>query len=172
MQRIYGAVTDLRSLTRTERADCEVPQEQFKRSFGKLVTSLVGPCVVLAAHNDQTHEGLLGHFSGISVDGGQKQPGADPKRYIGADAFNAALPLLGELGPAALTTVWLGGACLRDETGPYADTKLEREYAASRIISLESAWGGLMLDWNDDDCRIDVQLDCPSGIITVEPLIT
>ncbi len=145
-----------------ERFANDLDMGEWSVSEQQLATSGVATCIVLAAHNQLTSRGLLGHFSAISFDEGE------PSRFNNRQSFLDAIAGLPSLGEPAQTDVWLGGAApaLVDGKEYGTDTdKLEAEIAVLQYLDEYSQpEDRLRKQWSpQSNTVLAVELDCPSG---------
>lgn len=127
----------------------EVIVGEWRRSRGKLFTNHACTCILLAAFNDESQEGLLGHFDAFD------------------EPLESALEATRNLGGIATTDIWVGGACarLRDERTAAA-IKEDRAYVLGRMQQL-----GLptpLTRWlQGDEIGMHADLDCTNGTLRV-----
>lgn len=127
-----GNIIDPFGLSSEEQTRRVAFTDQWRRGNNIYVTSEARCCLLLAAHNEITREGLLGHFSAIAGDWGKKVHPVKA-RYEGVDAFLAAVNATPALGALASTTVWLGGTRAQWYNVRPDDTEFERNYALQKL---------------------------------------
>jgi hypothetical protein len=138
----------------------DIGQGEWRMGNGNLVTSAASTCIILAAHNEQTKRGLLGHFSAVTE---ESQEGQDSKRSL-----DEALDVIGSLGDPEATSIWLGGGTphlqaeidTAEQDRAYVDRKIH-EVAASLKIGEDQ----IDTAWSEAGHIIDVELDCAKGIL-------
>lgn len=139
----------------------EVDMGTWEISADRLFSMGVLTCIVLAAHNDETNRGLLGHFSAVA------KPDAG---YSDKQIFQTALKEVANLGDPLATSLFLGGGTAHDKTG--IDTvEPDRRYAEERVREFCSDFrlpnDQVSIEWSQPDRAIDVELDCATGILAV-----
>lgn len=130
--------------------------------------------IVIAAHNSDTGDGLLGHFSRIAPEGQHDDRIADDA--IQAEAFAEALSMIRRLGPPDDTDIWVGGAA--DFSGISEEIDLtiegERQYARRAVqqMMLDSAIpvNRLQTSWSGEQEDLIVELNSRNGVLLVSHL--
>jgi hypothetical protein len=127
------------------QTDVSVEPDEWEQANGKLFTYSASTCIVLAALNVQTGEGILGHFTSMK-------------------GFGSEEPLLDEtirairlLGSEEDTHLWLGGGGLF-EGGSSEEVATDRAYALARIAELNNA-AQTTVQWLEGEA-VHVDLDC------------
>jgi hypothetical protein len=138
----------------------DIDPGKYHMGNGNLVTTAASTCIVLAAHNEQTRRGLLGHFSAVTE---ESQEGQDSKRSL-----EKALDAVGSLGDPEATSIWLGGGAphmqaeidMTEQDRAYVNRKVHEVAAGLKI-------GGDQIDiaWSGAGRVIDVELDCSKGVL-------
>lgn len=148
-------------LTPSRRVD-DIPIGEFAHGEDVLFTSGIGSGLVLAAHNRETSEGLLGHFGSLT-----DQTAELPANQT---AFMNAMIELVELGPPRETYVWMGGTAPLTERG-YDPAKCDRDFAVGYLRGLRQAHSfapeTFSTDWLKPKTAINVTLACDMGMLAV-----
>ncbi|MFI5275225.1 MAG: hypothetical protein ACHQT5_00175 [Candidatus Saccharimonadales bacterium] len=145
-------------------------------ALGKRIFMAVGVStgIVVAAHNSDTGDGLLGHFSLIAPEGLPDVHVEDEAMHT--NAFVEALSMVRRLGPTAETEIWVGGAA--DYSGVSTEIDLategERQYAIRALhqAMLESAIpiNHLQTSWSGKQEDLIIQLNSRNGVLMVNHL--
>lgn len=131
---------------------------------GLLLTTGAQQCVIVAGHNHATGLGILGHFTELT-------PLGEPHNSGGQEAFEELVDGLPRLGPTDSLAVWTGGGSIYpDGDGNfYKDAAYDRQYIGDRmrrlVVEGRLLREALTISWQTEG-QLDVQLDCPSGILT------
>lgn len=137
----------------------DISMGEWGTSYGHLLTSGASTCTILAAYNNATRQGLLGHFSDVAGDSANQ------------NKFNEALSHIKDLGRLASTDIYLaGGSPFLDKNSQdtvegdrnYCTSEVEK-YLASQALSLSQ----LTVEWNGQGEVVDVEINCPEAILAV-----
>jgi hypothetical protein len=134
-------------------------------SGDQLYTTGASSCVVMAAHNTATNEGMIGHFTSIAT-----QHGRVTATWAGSQIFLNAVNNLPKLGAPEETEIWLGAGMPLLRRGQ--DIVEPDKFQAAKMISkylgrLGLSESLLQTDWSDKERAIDVELDCALGLLVV-----
>lgn len=130
--------------------------------------------IVIAAHNSDTGDGLLGHFSRIAPEDHEDERIND--ETVQTEAFAEALSMIKRLGPPADTDIWVGGAADFSGVSEQLDLTIEgeRQYAqrALQRMMLDSAIpvSRLQTSWSGEQEDLIVQLNSRNGVLLVSHL--
>ena len=131
----------------------------------ELITTGLGACVGLAAHNPNERLGLMGHFSDVS---GSTQ-------YANGREFQEAINSLVALGEIEDTTVWLGGVRpIRREA--LVAIELEREFALHALSGffrdqgVQEPESQIVAEWTPLGEAVDLGLSCSTGTLVVHQM--
>lgn len=132
----------------------DIGMSQWKAGAGSLLTTGASTCIILAAHNGETHRGLIGHFGAIIAERGGYEDG---------DMFRQAIEEVLRLGGLDTTSVWLGGGAPNIYKGR-DNVAEDRQYSQEKVegMGVES-----VIEWSPAGHVIDAELDCQSGILVV-----
>lgn len=155
--------------------ELEVDQGEWRYSSESISTFPVVSCVAVAAHNETTKRGLIGHFSSISR---LAQLNRWLRReHLDTDAFNQAIDFLPTLGPLPTTYLWLGGAALHTEESPEIQNAIlaDRRYAEDRITDMATrnnlSKEQITLSWNKTEYDLYIHLNCRTGLLLIQPVV-
>lgn len=132
--------------------------------------------IVIAAHNSDTGDGLLGHFSRIAPE--SRDDGRIADESVQTEAFAEALSMVRRLGPPENTDIWIGGAADYSDVSKEIDLTIEgeRQYAqrALQQMMLDSAIpvNRLQTSWSGDQEDLIVELNSRNGVLLVSHLET
>jgi hypothetical protein len=152
----------------------DVVQGEWRIGTGKLSTIGVASCLALAAHNEATRKGLLGHFSTISPEA-QSNPKLACEQFNDI-TFDEALAHLPELGPVRETYIWLGGAALQSDRSLTVNSSImsDRRYGRTKLAETAARFGfkdtAINLGWSPPDSEVYIRLDCEAGRLLVRPI--
>jgi hypothetical protein len=83
-----------------------------------------------------------------------------------------------KLGPPADTEIWIGGGIIGGNDGTsrvYTDVLFDREHVLQAVDDLTIYEGvprhNITIKWNNSRDGIRASLDCPSGLLTIQPEI-
>lgn len=138
----------------------DISMGNFDIGNGVLFSGGAAACVLLAAHNEDTDEGLVGHFASL----------VPMREGVRSDygRFRRAVLAIPELGVEDLTTIWLGGTAFRG-----ADTRIndsleaDRETALHTVRTIIEEPKELVIDWAEPDTATDIELHCRLGALVV-----
>lgn len=144
----------------------ELPRDIDMGEWGigqdELMTFGASSCLVIAAHNEQTRRGLVGHFSSIAKSGGGE--------HRHQESFLSAVDGLNRLGNPQDNCIWLGGGAPHvmngvDESEPerqFAEIAIRR-YIDENDMPIPQA----KVQWSGPGSVVDIELDCPSGVLSI-----
>lgn len=150
----------------------EVGQGEWKSGQAEFLTSGVDSCVVLAALNEKSSKGMLGHFSCVAP-----HSSAIPElenEQSDTLLFNAAVKNIIHLGDPCYTSIWLGGCAMRPESSirVQQSIRMDRAYAEQKIEELRRQIGlqpeATTAEWNLSPYDIQVTLNCHLGLLFVQ----
>lgn len=133
----------------------------------QLYTAGAGPCVVMAAHNQTTHKGLVGHFTGVEPSSPAREAGIASDEI---QTFEEAVQALLALGDPSETAIWLGGGAPFIEAG--RDTVNPSRQRAEEIIKqcvpeMGILSGNVQIEWSQRERVVSLELDCRLGFLVV-----
>lgn len=143
-------------------AASDIAMGEWTRSDEMLYSLGASTCIILAAHNEETERGLMGHFSCIS-------DGPDVP-YSNQASFNEALAAIPDLGDPLMSSVFLGGGkpCVLDDEDTVEADRVYAERAVMDVAQRIKLPGDqVVVEWSEADRAIDVELDCATGILVV-----
>jgi hypothetical protein len=133
-----------------------------------LFTSGAGPCIVLAAFNPQTSQGLLGHFADIK--------GVFSKNYCrkigmksGPESLMKATKRIRKLGKLANTEIWLGGSSplLNHEESCNENRQITKTVIGQELVRRGLDPQNITYNWSKQGEVIDVRLNRETGLLQV-----
>lgn len=130
--------------------------------------------IVIAAHNSDTGDGLLGHFSRIAPEGYEDVRITDEAAQT--ESFAEALSMIKRLGPPGDTDIWVGGAADFANVSQEIDLAIEgeRQYAQRALhqMMLDSAIPATRLhtSWSGEQEDLIVELNSRNGVLLVSHL--
>ena len=158
----YSHMPEPGDLLFSEDLSGDIEMGTWEKGAGSLLSLAASTCIILAAHNDETKFGLLGHFSSIAEEGGDG--------YSDKESFRQAVAAISSLGNPGETSVWLGGGTSHVWEGE-DETEEDRLYAEKNVrehaAELRVHGDQVKAEWSAAKCVIDVELDCVSGILAV-----
>lgn len=140
----------------------DVDMGGWKVSSKELKTSGASTCIVLAAHNESTRQGMIGHFSSIA-----EEPPGD---FRHGQSFREAIAAINSLGDPTATTIWLGGGAPFIEDGKDSveqDRSLAEELTSQYIKDSVIPETQLEIEWSEQGRVLDIELNCEIGILVV-----
>lgn len=149
----------------------EVTQGDWRVDNVGLTTWGVDSCLVLAAHNAASSEGLLGHFSSVS-----QSPYAVlelKNEHFDSYEYEEAPNAIKELGRPSQTSIWLGGCAIRAVSNHYVQLGIlqDRLYGRHKLNKLSEQFGyryaAIYNEWNTSDHSLGVELNCRLGELTI-----
>ncbi len=130
---------------------------------GELFTPRAGTSIVIAAHNQNSQRGLVGHFGNIAS--------ADDEPTSHQNMFHHALEQVESLGELAATAIWMcGGApnIAKDGSDANRGNRVYAErYLRRYIAELDTKPEVVVVEWSGEGRMVDVDLDCMTGILVV-----
>jgi len=130
--------------------------------------------IVIAAHNRDTGDGLLGHFSRIAPEG--LADGRIDDEAVQTGAFAEALSMIRRLGPPGNTDIWIGGAADFSNISPEIDLTIEheRQYAQRALhqmmLDTDIPVSRLQTSWSGEQEDLIVELNSRNGVLLVSHL--
>lgn len=127
--------------------------------------------IVLAAHNDETRDGILGYFSYVSPE--NEADARVRSADVHTDAFVEAVSLIERLGQPNDTHVWLGGAADHSDLLREMDDIIyrDRHYAYDTVQRIMLAHaiplGHLSKTWNGEQGSMLVELNNPASVLLI-----
>ncbi len=167
-------VGDFSDFIHTPDDEVDVVQGSWRHGGGRFSTFAVATCIALAARNEYTRRGLIGHFSSISPIS-MRNPQLMHEQFD-VRIFRQAVDYIPRLGPHAATTIWLGGAALyaEDSSATRFSKLADRQYAElqiSKMIARTAIFDdALKIDWNTTENDLYIRLDTDLGELTVQPI--
>lgn len=158
----------------TNQQTIEVVQGGWRVSSSDLSTIGVESCLALAAHNEVTRRGLLGHFSTISHEAQLNHQLAEEQ--FDTAVFDEALAHLPDLGPTRATDIWLGGAALQTESSLLINNGilLDRRYGEEKVAEATRRFSykdnAVKFDWSMPGRELHIRLDCVAGRLLIQPI--
>lgn len=140
----------------------DIGMGESRVSSDRLLTTGVATCIVVAAHNQETRRGLLGHFVTLSTD----------EAFSDKDSFHAALDDIAHLGNPLMTSVFLGGGTpfISEDDGQNVVTE-DRRYAEEETRKLCAGFklpsDQVIVEWSELGRAIDIELSCVEGVLVV-----
>ena len=138
----------------------DIDMGSFRIGDGTLFTSAAFTCIALAAHNSESGRGLVGHFNSIASLG----------QHSSQEPFRDALSSIASLGKAEHTDIWLGGgspSISRGEDIVLTDRQLAEGAVTEFAANFRLPENHVEVEWSDEAHVVDVELDCPSGVLVV-----
>ncbi len=140
----------------------DINMGESRISSDRLLTTGISTCTAIAAHNQETKRGLLGHFTTLSTD----------EKFSDKQNFHAALSNIVNLGDPLATSIFLGGATpLACENGGQDIITEDRQYAEAETRKLCDSFrlpsDQIMVEWSALNRAIDVELGCAEGILII-----
>lgn len=136
----------------------DIGMGEWRLGTNTLISTSASTCILLAAYNDRTKRGLVGHFTALAT-----KNAADRSDIMQFAEASREVKTLGDLEG---TVAWLGGGALV--------RSMEAEVEADRLLARKilSELSALPADdiaetWSPADKTADVQLDCNSGLLAV-----